>query len=101
MGAFNAGFHEFENQSHSNTWTKTLNYFLKTKRLPIAFTGYTKDEICRDSEIIKSIASSKDNLQIEFITEKEINAEASEKPRMDPEDGVYYLNKYISCFYCK
>ncbi|KAL1458760.1 hypothetical protein WDU94_008877 [Cyamophila willieti] len=99
--AFNAGFHEYENHINYNTWTSTLHYFLKIPKLPVAFTGYTKDEIHRDTEIIKSMALTKDNVQIDFIIEEEVNAEASEKPRIDPEDGVYYLNKYISCFYCK
>lgn len=99
--AYNAGFHEFENQPDTNTWTKTLEYILSTKKLPIAFTAYTKDEIHKDTQIIKNIAQAKESIDVQFMIESEVNAEASEKPRIDPEDGVYYLNKYITCFYCK
>lgn len=97
--AYNSGFHEFENNPHSNTWRSTLELLLKTKCLPVAFTAYTKGEIQRDTELIRSIAG--DNVRVDFNIESEINAEASEKPRVDPEDGVYFVNKYISCFYCK
>lgn len=99
--AYNSGFHEFENHTDSNTWMSTLYYFLNTKHLPIAFTAYTKEEIQRDTHIIKKLAESRHDIGLHFNMECEINEEASERPRIDPEDGVYYLNKYISCFYCK
>lgn len=99
--AYNSGFHEFENLSDSDTWRSTLELFLNTKRLPIAFTAYTKEEIQRDTQLIKDIAQGRDKMCLDFNIESEINSEASEKPRADPADGVYFLNKYISCFYCK
>lgn len=97
--AYDSGFHEYENHSH-NPWAKTLSYFLRTENLPIAFTAYTKEEIIRDTHMITNLAQER-NVTLDFIMEGEINAEASKKPRIDPEEGIYYFNKYISCFYCK
>ncbi|XP_025829389.1 uncharacterized protein LOC112904183 [Agrilus planipennis] len=90
----NSGLHEFENQKDLDTWLPSISCLLKNVNVPILLTAYTKNEIIKDTNILKC---SCDNLT--FFLDCVENPFVNLRPFRDwntENKPVFYFNNYIT-----
>lgn len=91
---FNCGLHEFENQE-CDDWKNSIKHLLKHRNIPLALTSYTKEEMIKDLQTLRSNPFGEDCSLL--ISRK--NPFTSLRPIRDwctENIPIFYANRYIA-----